>query len=299
MSSVTATQASPVVAGTALTLTATATGGTAPYQFKWWVWNGSAWTVAREWGTGNTLTWTPPAPGNYEVHAWVRNNGVTADTWQAWGRLTYTVTAAPTASLPTMSSVTATQASPQVAGTPLTLTATATGGTAPYQFKWWVWNGSAWTVAREWGTGNTLTWTPTVPGAYEVHAWVRNNGVTADTWQAWGRLAYTVTATPAPTMASVTANRTGIRPVGRSVTLTATATGGTAPYQFKWWVWNGSAWSVAQEWAPGNTLRWTPTAPGDYEVHAWVRNNGVTADAWQAWGRMVLTVAPQVQVDDD
>ena len=45
---------------------------------------------------------------------------------------------------PTVSSVTATQASPQAAGTPLTLTATATGGTAPYQFKWWVWNGSAW-----------------------------------------------------------------------------------------------------------------------------------------------------------
>ena len=295
MSSVTATQASPVVAGTALTLTATATGGTAPYQFKWWVWNGSAWSVARDWGTGNTLPWMPPAPGNYEVHAWVRNNGVTADAWQAWGRLAYTVTNNGV----TVSSVTATQGSPLVAGTPLTLTATATGGTAPYQFKWWVWNGSAWSVARDWGTGNTLPWTPTVPGAYEVHAWVRNNGVTADTWQAWGRLAYTVTATPAPTMASVTANRTGIRPVGRSVTLTATATGGTAPYQFKWWVWNGSAWSVAQEWAPGNTLRWTPTAPGDYEVHAWVRNNGVTADTWQAWGRMVLTVAPQVQVDDD
>ena len=291
MSSVTAAQASPVVAGTALTLTATATGGTAPYQFKWWVWNGSAWSVAREWAPGNTLRWTPTAPGDYEVHAWVRNNGVTADAWQAWGRLTYTVTAAPTASLSSMSTtVTATQASPVVAGTPLTLTATATGGTAPYQFKWWVWNGSAWSVARDWGTGNTLPWTPPAPGTYEVHAWVRNNGVTADTWQAWGRLVYTVTDAPAPTMASVTANRTGIRPVGRSVTLTATATGGTAPYQFKWWVWNGSAWSVAQEWAPGNTLRWTPTAPGDYEVHAWVRNNGVTADAWQAWGRLSYTV---------
>ena len=60
------------MAGTALTLTATATGGTAPYQFKWWVWNGSAWSVARDWGTGNTLPWMPPVPGNYEVHAGVR-----------------------------------------------------------------------------------------------------------------------------------------------------------------------------------------------------------------------------------
>ena len=161
LQSVTANQASPQVVGTALTLTATATGGTAPYQFKWWVWNGSAWSVARDWAAGNTLNWTPSAPGTYEVHAWVRNSGVTADTWQAWGRLAYTVTAAPA---PTMSSVTATQASPVVAGTPVTLTATTTGGVAPYQFKWWVWNGSAWSVARDWGTGNTLPWTPPASG---------------------------------------------------------------------------------------------------------------------------------------
>ena len=190
ISSVTATQGSPLVAGTPLTLTATATGGTAPYQFKWWVWNGSTWTIARDWGTGNTLTGTTPPPGNYEVHAWVRNSGVTADTWQAWGRLAYTVTGSGLTM--TLSRVTADQGSSLVAGTPLTLTATATGGTAPYQFKWWVWNGSAWTIARDWGTGNTLTWTPPAPGNYEVHAWVRNSGVTADTWQAWGRLAYTV-----------------------------------------------------------------------------------------------------------
>ena len=190
ISSVTATQGSPLVAGTPLTLTATATGGTAPYQFKWWVWNGSTWTIARDWGTGNTLTGTTPPPGNYEVHAWVRNSGVTADTWQAWGRLAYTVTGSGLTM--TLSRVTADQGSSLVAGTPLTLTAAATGGTTPYQFKWWVWNGSAWTIARNWGTGNTLTWTPPAPGNYEVHAWVRNSGVTADTWQAWGRLAYTV-----------------------------------------------------------------------------------------------------------
>ena len=152
--------------------------------------------------TGATLTsagafsWTPAAgqasATPYSVTVTVTDNGSPA--LSASQTFTITVTAAPTTTPLTVSSVTATQASPQAAGTPLTLTATATGGTAPYQFKWWVWNGSAWSVVREWGTSNTLTWTPTVPGAYEVHAWVRNNGVTADTWQAWGRLDYTVTA---------------------------------------------------------------------------------------------------------
>jgi hypothetical protein len=287
LSSVTANQASPQAAGTPVTLTANTTGGVVPLQFKWWVWNGSTWTVARDWAAGNTLTWTPATPGNYELQAWVRNNGVTADTWQAWGRLPYTVTGS--GLTVTLSSVTLDQASPQAAGTPRTITATVTGGVGPYQFKWWVWDGTTWTVARDWAAGNTFTWTPPTPGSYEIQAWVRTSGVTADTWQAWGRLTYTVMSSGL-TMTSVTANRTGIRPVGRSLTLTATATGGVAPLQFKWWVWNGSNWTVARDWAAGNTLTWTPRVPGDYQIQVWVRSTGTSGEPPEAYGNLPVTV---------
>jgi hypothetical protein len=188
----------------------------------------------------------------------------------------------------TVPSVTADKASPQAAGTPLTLTATATGGVAP-QYKWWVWNGSAWAVARDWAAGNTLPWTPPAPGNYELQAWVRNGGVTADTWQAWGRLSYTVTGSGL-TLSSVTANRTGVRPVGRSITFTATAAGGVAPYQYKWWVWNGSTWTVARNWGTGNTLAWTPTAPGDYQLQVWVRSAGTSGEPPEAYGNLPMTV---------
>jgi alpha-amylase len=208
-----------------------------------------------------------------------------------------------------MTSVTADPPGTRPVGGSITLTATATGGAPPLQYKWWVWNGSAWSVARDWAVGNNtptpgsdrLTWTPPAPGNYEVQAWVRNSGVTANTFDAWGRLSYTVTAAPTPslpTMTSVTANRTGAQPVNRSITLTATATGGAPPLQYKWWVWNGSAWSVARDWGTGNTLTWTPRAPGNYELQAWVRNSGVTANTFDAWGRMGFTVVPQAQDDD-
>ena len=137
----------------------------APYQFKWWVWNGSAWSVGQDWNASPTFGWTPQAVGAYEVHAWVRNNGVTADTWQAWGRLAYTVTTAP---LPTVTNVTATPLSPQVAGTPITVTATATGGVGSYQFKWWVWNGSAWSVGQDWNREPHLRVDP--PGRRRLRA---------------------------------------------------------------------------------------------------------------------------------
>ncbi len=42
---------------------------------------------------------------------------------------------------PTILTLTANLASPQVVDTPITFTATAAGGAAPYQYKWWVHNG--------------------------------------------------------------------------------------------------------------------------------------------------------------
>jgi hypothetical protein len=66
--------------GPPVTFTASAAGGTAPYQFKWWLWDGATWTVLEDWSTGNTFAWTPSTPNpNYAVGVWVRSAGNTAD----------------------------------------------------------------------------------------------------------------------------------------------------------------------------------------------------------------------------
>lgn len=66
--------------GTTVTFTATATGGTTPYQFKWWLWDGATWTVLKDWSTDNTCAWTPSTSNpNYAIGVWVRSAGNTAD----------------------------------------------------------------------------------------------------------------------------------------------------------------------------------------------------------------------------
>jgi hypothetical protein len=67
------------VPGTIVTF-AIATGGTAPYDFKWWLWDGATWTVLRDWSGGNTFTWRPSTSNpNYAVGVWVRSASNTAD----------------------------------------------------------------------------------------------------------------------------------------------------------------------------------------------------------------------------
>src|SRR2546430_15533419 len=53
----------------------------------------------------------------------------------------------------TLSSLTPDKAAPQPPGTTVTFTATATGGTAPYSYKWWVSDGTTWTVVQSWRSG--------------------------------------------------------------------------------------------------------------------------------------------------
>ncbi|MEQ1730365.1 MAG: hypothetical protein ABL982_18520, partial [Vicinamibacterales bacterium] len=57
----------------------------------------------------------------------------------------------------------------------ITFTATARGGTAPYQYKWWVFDGHSWSLSRDWSTSPILSWSPRVPNSsYRVAVWVRS-----------------------------------------------------------------------------------------------------------------------------
>ena len=64
----------------------------------------------------------------------------------------------------------------------------------PYQYKWWLWNGSAWNVVQDWSTGATFVWTPAVANpSYQLIAWVRSAGDTADMFESYTLLAFPVT----------------------------------------------------------------------------------------------------------
>jgi hypothetical protein len=86
----------------------------------------------------------------------------------------------------------------QLAGTPITFTATFSGGTTPHQFKWWVYDGKglvghAELVREQYvdvdaGAGRNKT---------RVAVWVRNAGSTVDAYDnpaANGSVAFAITS---------------------------------------------------------------------------------------------------------
>jgi hypothetical protein len=292
--------ASPRVAGTPITWTAAVTGGGAPYQYKWWLYDGSTWTIAQGWTGANTYTWTPTQPNaDYRVGVWVRNATTFANVSDANLSVPYTITA-PGAAAPLMvTRLLSNVASPQVPGTSVSFTATATGGTAPYQFKWWVHDGSNWTIVQDWNGSSSYTWTPTRAGvSYQVSVWVRNATTSADVADASAVVPYTITppggAPSGPLrIALLTSSMSSPQRVGTSVTFTIVAAGGSGNYHYKWWLFDGSHWSLQDDWSASSTFTWTPAqASAGYRIGVWVRESSSTLDSSAVNVSMPFPIVP-------
>jgi hypothetical protein len=285
--------ASPQTTGTAITFTASGSGGATPYQYKYWVFDGATWTVLREWGAAS-YTWTPTVPNaNYQITVWGRSAGVTADTYQGYASRTFTITGVQTAPL-TVTNITTSLSSPRPINTAITLTAVASGGATPHQYKWWVSpnNGASWSLLRDWG-GASFTWTPTQAANYQLVVWARSAGATNDVAEGYFARSFEITGPTVPplTVTNLTSNLSSPRSVGTAITFTAAVSGGTAPHQFKYWVTNGSTWTVLREWSTSASYTWTPTVPNDnYQIVVWARSAGNSADTYEAYGQRTFSI---------
>ncbi len=277
-----ANQAFPIPAGSPVNWTATASGGTGPYTFKFWVYNGATWTVGRDWGASNSFAWWPPSPGTYFLQVWARNAGSSAnyDAWRGSGPHGVTAPAPLTAT-----SLTPDRVFPVAAGTPVTWTGLARGGSGPYTYRFLVFNGSSWSVGQDWSPLSTWTWVPPAMGSFFFQMWVRNAGSVSpfDAWVGAGPAAIGPSQPLAVTHLLMSPMAPAL--VGTPTTIAAVAAGGLGPYTYKFLVFNGSTWSVGQEWSAASTFSWIPSTTGSYSFQVWVRNAG-SATAWDAWGAL-------------
>ena len=271
-----------------------APGATGQVEYRFWVHSSISgqWT-STAYGTSNTFPFSPPQPATYTLQVWARNVG-SEEPWES-----YAVSDPFVAGLPALSvtSLTPNQQLPIPAGVPVTWTATATGGQAPYSYQFWVHSAAAgtWSVGRSYATSSSWTWTPPAPGGYALQVWARSAG-SANSYDAWlgtGPL-QVMAATPSPP--SLVA--TPLLPVsaGTPVTWTAHTTGGREPTQFRFWLYSQrtGVWALAQDWSASASWSWRPSEAGNFVVQVWVRSAGSSADheAWAGTDWVGVTPAP-------
>ena len=177
----------------------------------------------------------------------------------------------------TLTSLTADKAAPQPTGTSITFTAAASGGIAPIQYKWWTSpDGANWTLGQGWSTTNTYRWTPTLAGpSFRVRVWARSADSLADTLDnplAGQEMPFAIAASPlGVTLAAVK--------LGQRAVFTASVSG-TGTYHYKWWMYDGTAWTLRQNWSTSNKFTWkSSSTSASHRMRVWVRRSTSVADA--------------------
>jgi len=269
----------PQTSGTTITFTATPTGGIAPHEYKWWLFDGQIWTLLANWSTNNTFAWTPAtANPNYRIGVWVRSAGNPADSPEIPASIAFPIAGVPTVtSVMLISDVPA----PQTQGTTITFTATPSGGRAPQEYKWWLFDGQVWSILANWSTNNTFAWTPaTANPNYRIGVWVRSAGNPADSPEIAASIAFPIAGVQTVTSVTLTSDVSAPQAQGTMITFTATPSGGRAPQEYKWWLFDGQTWTPVTNWSTNNTFVWTPIAANpNYRVGVWVRSAGNSADS--------------------
>jgi len=81
---------------------------------------------------------------------------------------------------------------PASRGTPITWTATASGGTSALEYRFVIYNASTgWRVLKEYSQSQAATWTPGAneAGTYALQVWVRSTG-SASSFEDWQGTAF-------------------------------------------------------------------------------------------------------------
>ena len=126
------------------------------FQF-WLLPPGGTWTVKQPFSATNTWSWNTSGQrlGTYQVGVWAKAPASASRSYDAYYIGTYRLDIGTC----TSGTISASPASPQTAGTPVTVTATANDCTSPrYEFWELPPPGVTWHIVGAYGTGNTFAW---------------------------------------------------------------------------------------------------------------------------------------------
>ncbi len=278
--------ATTVMAGTEVTMTGKAAGGTEPYKFAYYYKKStdSAWTKAYVTASGSaytkntTVTFKPTTAGTYNVKINAKDNNGTGTVVSK--EFTVTVKAAALANKSTVSTTSVT------ANTEVTLNGKAAGGTSPYKYAYYYKKSTenTWTKAYATSSGSaytkntSVTFKPTTAGTYNVKINAKDNNGTGTMVSKEFTVKVTADSAALKNNSTVSANTVT---AGTEITMTGKASGGTSPYKYAYYYKKSTenTWTKAYVTSSGSAYTkydsktFTPKTAGTYNVRINVKDN--------------------------
>ncbi len=285
---------SPGVSPGEFVYTASALSGVAPYEYRFWLFDPvTGWAITQAYSNNDSWTFNTNglASGTYSIQVDARSSGSTA-VREAFTTLDHVVVGTGPLSTPGLSF---SLPSPQVVGTTVTLTGSASGGSGAYEFQYWAKLGNgAWQLLRGWSSVAAFDWNTAgfAPGSYTVQVNLREQGSTS-AFGLWANFAYTLDSSASPlTLTGLAVSLPSPQLVGTTITLTGSGTGGSGAYEFQYWAKLGNgAWQLLRGWSNVAAFDWNTAgfAPGSYTLQVNLREQGSTS-AFGLWGNFAYSL---------
>ena len=289
--SVSAAPPSPRLAGTSVTLTASATCPDLNplYHFNVMAPGASAYQLAQDYSTSPTYTWNTAglASGTYRFSVWAKDAnssgafGNSSGRWDAYNNDTFYTLGGCSAV-----NVSVSPPSPSGVGTSVTLTAAASGCPDPnplYHFGVLAPGATTYQLAQDYSTSPTYTWNTAglALGTYRFSVWAKDAnsagafGNSSGRWDAYNNdTFYTLSGCSA---VSVSTSPLSAAEVGGTVVLTAAASGCPDPnplYHFSVMAPGATTYQLAQGYSTSPTYTWNTAGlvPGTYRFSVWAKD---------------------------
>ena len=283
--------------GSVVTLTASATGCTNPL-YEFWLQNPSGiWSLVAPYSTSATYTWrTAGQPsGAYRFSVWTRDaasagvSGTSPNTYDSFSAFPYVLTYG----CPSMTA-SASPASTATVGSPVTISASATGCSNPRYEIWLLPPGGTWQLLNPYTASGTFTWNTSgrPAGSYRFSVWARDAASSAS-YDTFSAFQYTLTVAACTGM-NATSSPSGSAGVGTTVVITGAASGCPQPQYEFWLLPPGGTWQLLNPYTASGTFTWNTLGrpAGSYRFSVWARDAASSAsyDTFSAFQYM-LTVA--------
>ena len=255
--------ATSIAYGKSVTITGAASGGVAPYQYAAYYKTASAtyYTTIRGYNSYKTITFKPKASGTYTVLVKVKDskNTVKSKTF------TVKMANAPLANACKLSATSVTL------GGYVKITCAATGGTKPYRYAAYAKysTATAYSTIKSFGTYTAIYFKPDKAGTYTLRVKVRDAMGTIKS-----RNFTLKVVKPVAELVNTSKISASSIKLGKTITVTCAATGGTTPYQYAVSYKKAAAtdYTSVQDYSTNKTVTIKPLTATSYNIRVKVKD---------------------------